>query len=469
MERKIYSALFRNLGKAATIGVFGHYGNRNLGDEAIIAAVVQNIRQRLPSAKILGFSTDPDDTTARHDILAYPIYQSRLRPFTTPLSFEIQEHLKTENPNGVKNLTIGRADHNWTQQIKAFVKRIPLGQAMIAAARAFIQAVPALISETRFIRRSYKVLKDVDLLIITGSNQFLDNFGGPWGFPYRLLKWSTIAKIAGTKIIYVCVGAGPISSKLSMVMIRLALMMSDYCSLRDVQSQELIETMGVKGATTVFPDLAYSLCPVRRPIERRLGGQHGRKPTVGINPMPIYDSRYWYIDDADKYENYVKNLAQFSSALLRENYPLVFWATQPKDHNVITDVLAYLATERGEASNANVLVSTIYTVNELVDVIDTFDIAVATRFHGTVLSLFAGKAVLSICYHKKIDDLMNEMGQSEYSVMFDAFDAEDLLKRFKRLEQNIDNEVEKIKRKTDEYQKALASQYDSLFGTTEQE
>lgn len=32
------------------IGVFGHYGNRNLGDEAIITAVIQNPKRELSHA-----------------------------------------------------------------------------------------------------------------------------------------------------------------------------------------------------------------------------------------------------------------------------------------------------------------------------------------------------------------------------------------------------------------------------------
>ena len=59
---------------------------------------------------------------------------------------------------------------------------------------------------------------------------------------------------------------------------------------------------------------------------------------------------------------------------------------------------------------------------------------------------------------------MNEMEQSEYSVMFDSLDGQDLLKRLKRLEQNIRHESDKINRKTKHYYKLLSSQYDLLFG-----
>ena len=58
---------------ALTIAVFGHYGNQNLGDESITAAVIQNVRQRLPRARVIGLSGNPGDTRVRHGVDAYPI------------------------------------------------------------------------------------------------------------------------------------------------------------------------------------------------------------------------------------------------------------------------------------------------------------------------------------------------------------------------------------------------------------
>jgi len=34
--------------KVKRIGIFGHVGNKNLGDESIIASVIQNIRRAMP-------------------------------------------------------------------------------------------------------------------------------------------------------------------------------------------------------------------------------------------------------------------------------------------------------------------------------------------------------------------------------------------------------------------------------------
>jgi len=44
------------------IGIIGHVGNQNLGDESIIAAVIQNMRRRYPDAEINGFSLNAGAT-----------------------------------------------------------------------------------------------------------------------------------------------------------------------------------------------------------------------------------------------------------------------------------------------------------------------------------------------------------------------------------------------------------------------
>ena len=63
--------------KKLHIGVFGHYGNQNLGDESIIEAVIQNIKNRVPDAKIYGFSIQPEDTRRRYNIEAFPIRKQK--------------------------------------------------------------------------------------------------------------------------------------------------------------------------------------------------------------------------------------------------------------------------------------------------------------------------------------------------------------------------------------------------------
>lgn len=55
------------------IAVFGHYGNQNLGDEAIIEAVLKNLRHHLPNAELSCFSINPADSASRHGVDSFPI------------------------------------------------------------------------------------------------------------------------------------------------------------------------------------------------------------------------------------------------------------------------------------------------------------------------------------------------------------------------------------------------------------
>ena len=56
-----------------TIALLGHYGNANLGDEAIIQAARESILQRIPNAKVIGISGTPVDTVRRHGMYTFPV------------------------------------------------------------------------------------------------------------------------------------------------------------------------------------------------------------------------------------------------------------------------------------------------------------------------------------------------------------------------------------------------------------
>jgi polysaccharide pyruvyl transferase WcaK-like protein len=55
------------------IGILAHVGQGNLGDEAICAAVVENIRSLVPEAEFVAFTCNPEDTFARHKVRSFPV------------------------------------------------------------------------------------------------------------------------------------------------------------------------------------------------------------------------------------------------------------------------------------------------------------------------------------------------------------------------------------------------------------
>jgi polysaccharide pyruvyl transferase WcaK-like protein len=410
-----------------------------MGDEAIIEAVIQNLRDRVPALRISGFSMDPDDTSQRH---AVPAYRIRRRDHTPQKTDSMLA--ATISVSGRSRLTVARD----------YLKRIALLRFFVVAARFVLRLPGVLWHESVFLRDSYRIARDVDCFLVAGSNQFLDNFGGVWGFPYTLLKWTLLARCAGARVVFLSVGAGPIDSPWSRFMVRAALLLADYASFRDAGSRELIEWFGSGKQWGVYPDLAQSLHAARFPA-----GILGPPPVVGINPMPVYDKRSWCEPDDARYEGYVGHLAHFASRLLRERYPVFFFATQPSDEPVIDDVIARLdrdlpTPERRSSGD---------TVTGIMNVIQSADIVVPTRYHGTVLGLHARRPVLGICYYRKTREVLRALGQEAYAVDLDTLDDADLWSRFETLVARRHEETQEIERRGEKVSALLAEQYDTVL------
>jgi polysaccharide pyruvyl transferase WcaK-like protein len=426
------------------IGLFGHYGHRNFGDEAIITAVAQNLRRHLPDVEFCGFSSEPDDTAARYGIPAYPI--RRLKHVgrvgeEAPLASVVSRE-SAARPSG------------WLQRTSRTLKQVPGVRALARAARALVTAPSTVIEECRFLGGAYHALGSLDALLVCGSNQFLDNFGGVFGYPYTLLKWSILARMRGVTLMYISVGAGPIDSIWSRLFVRVAVLLSAYTSFRDHGSKRLMETALLRNLGPVFPDLAHSLAhpPFGDPTR-------SERPTVAINVMANYDPRYWCEPNDDLYRQYVHKMAAFSSELLRRGYPIFFFSTQFPDYLSIDDVVSSLDEDVVRRIDREALVKQTHSVENLMDVLTSADIVVGARFHATLLALRAARPVLGVCYYRKAQELLREFGQEAYAVPFETFDPVDLMQRFSSLERARTSAVATISRAGERHRADLERQY----------
>ncbi len=59
--------------KPARISFYGHFGAGNLGNEATLQAVIEQILRRWPDGELLCFCTNPQDVRTRHNIAAFPM------------------------------------------------------------------------------------------------------------------------------------------------------------------------------------------------------------------------------------------------------------------------------------------------------------------------------------------------------------------------------------------------------------
>jgi len=433
------------------IGVFSHGGTKNLGDEALLAAVVQNVRLRVPGAEVIGFTINPSDTRTRHGIPCFPIRRTgRVAPAKSAASPSVSP---ASSPGE------SASDPGAIEKIKDAIKAIPGLRWSIQGLRSLGQGILTVLGEPKFLLDSYNRLKGVELLLIAGSQQLNDGYGGAWGFPFTLYKWTLLSKFTGTKVAILSVGAGPITSPLSKFFFKRVLNMVSYRSYRDAISSRLMESLGIKGSHPVFPDLVYSFqLPAPKPASKDT-----ERVVVGTNPVPFFDGRYWPTPDPARYREYVDKFARFAEWLDKSGHSVLFFPTQARaDVLTIGDIRQAM---NGSGHSPNILAGQhIETIEDLISEISRADLIVANRYHGILISLMMNKPVLGVAYHEKSRALLAQVGQGDYVLNIVDFKSEDLIASFARLEAN----APAIKKQIAEYmaplRQALAEQYDTVFG-----
>ncbi|MEO0617272.1 MAG: polysaccharide pyruvyl transferase family protein [Pseudomonadota bacterium] len=431
------------------VGIFGHYGNANLGDEAITQAAIEGVRRHIPGAKVACFSINPADSAARHDVPAYPI-----RNILPPLAAHPLEGEPELGEGRLQDVADAPVSTQPATGIVARLKRFPPLRFGVNLARTLTGGLRALPGEIGFLRRSRRIIRDYDLLMITGSNQFLDNFGGVWGFPYTLLKWTLLARMSGCKVALVSLGAGPLDGWWSKRFCRMTLALAHHASYRDEPSRALVEGHGPHYKGHVFPDVASNIALPEPATD--LGAGNGL--LVGINPMPVFDARYWHAGDSSKYRAYVEKLSALVDHVLKRGHRPVLFSTQVQDNAVIADVASVLARELRD----QVQVRQPRRVDDLLAFLQRLDLAIPTRFHGNVLSLRCGTPTIGICYHRKIGDLLTDMGHGEFQVDFAAFTVARITGLFDDLTASLDATRPKIEARSRAYIEACDQQYEMI-------
>ena len=438
--------------EAIRIGVFGHVGNRNLGDESIIAAVVENIRDLLPEAEIYGFTMNPADTTERHGIPAFPLRRIPKMRFVESQGSNAKD----------KDRPIQRRESGTLRSIKVWIKSRTKVYSFLVKTRDTLWGLSNIPGELRFLCESYRNLKGINLLLVCGSQQLIDYVGGPWGFPYTLYKWSIIAKLTGTKVAFLSVGAGPVRSQLGKFFVKRAVSSALYRSYRDESSQNCIAELAIPGERPVCRDLAFSLTVPRNGAADASGKT---RKVVGINPVPFYESNSWIGGGKDAYGRFINILSDFTAWLINKGYNVNLFATQLNlDPPVIEDIKNILMKNHPASISTGIIDQAINSLEELIWALNEMEIVVATRYHGVVLSYALNKPVVGVAYHQKTIDLMHEAGQGEYALSIFDLTLDRLIGCFSKIEQTREESTRKIGTKNRQWKSELRRQYEYVLG-----
>lgn len=409
-----------NVPHAPRIAVWGHYYGPNLGDELVTSTVIQAIRARRPEAKVCAISLNPEDTRARHGVPAYPLNRS--------------------NPRTARH-------RGW--------RRYPVG--LLRRLKSGAREIPHLWS-------SYRLMRDVDLLVVAGSGQLLDEWSGPWGHPYAIFKWSWLARLTGARFAILSVGAGPLQGRLARYFIRAAVEHAEYISLREESAIEVLRAAGVTRHLPLCPDMGLAL-PIPD-AAMRPARPPGSSVVVGLNAMAHAHPDYWGRGDLVRYERYRDKLLHVVNGLLEDGATVRLFSSHAMADAVIADDL--IAAVR---ANRPHMVDRLEhhrptEVDQLVEFVGDCDVVIGTRYHSVVLPMLMGVPTIGVAYHPKTVGVMAMAQQSEFCFPdIDAFEAERLLECTCRVIRDSGTVRASLAANIPALREAVERQFDEVFST----
>jgi polysaccharide pyruvyl transferase WcaK-like protein len=415
-----------------------HVGGGNLGDDATLAAVAENIKQRWPAAEIIGLSMNPHDTAKRHGIMSHAIRR--------------------------KGWSIGnkspKAEMSLKGTVKALARKYKGILYLLNAAKLAVSLPSEVFRELLFLAVSRHNIRSCNLLIISGGGQLTEK-DGPWGFPYTVFKWVMLARSAGVKCIFLNVGAGPLTRPLSKFFVRQALLGADYVSLRDDKSRALVHKIGFTGESWEYPDNVYGLGVATtngNPSERRA------QSIVGFAPMPYPDPRdYLSAKDKTVYDKTIQKLAIFASSLINQSYEITIFGTDIGVDPLAIEHLRTALRFRHGVALSQCDINRSDTVPALLTTISEMDYVVTCRFHGVVFAHLLNKPVLAIAHHPKVTELMTHLELSSYCVDIGDFDPKVLSEKFASMVINAEEIRYRMTANLARNRQRLRSQFDTLF------
>jgi polysaccharide pyruvyl transferase WcaK-like protein len=435
-----------------------------LGDAAIQESVIQNIRRRWPESEIVGFTLNPADTERRHGIRSFPI--SGLFNGLAPVDWTpvMEPQPSVRESSNAKPLS---------SRAKARLERIPILRKSVPFLRAgLVMPVRKVFDEWRLLVRGYQLMREFDILAVSGGGQLDDFWGGAWRHPYTLFKWAVMARLAKTRFVFLSVGVGSARTMrdvhknvgvgfLSRFFIKWALRLASYRSYRDTGSKDIVVRLWGYSADPVFPDLAYGLV-VSADADEALPDQ-----CIAVSPIAYRhpDDTEWREKDPHAYWRYLSVLAHFVARLCAKGHEVVLFATNHHmDQRAIDDLATLVGNSHNRDTMRNITFAQVDTLVQLFGVLRRARVVVASRLHGVLLSTLVGTPVLAVSYERKVEQLMKDLGQSDFCVEIDDYTQRDLDHRMEQLLSAHDAVRQRLRSTVREFASSLDGQFDAVFG-----
>jgi polysaccharide pyruvyl transferase WcaK-like protein len=365
---------------------FGLFGGTNIGNDASLTSVHQAFQSASPDARFACISCGPEAVLQSH---------------------------------GLDGILIERSPTGHWRRLRP------------AALRLLSRILFWLPAECVGFFRIWRYLRDTKAIVFPGTG-ILDDFGlSPFGLPYELLKWTLVARLRRIPLVYVCIGAGPLTHPVSRLLMTSAARLATFRSFRDEYSRNYLSASGIDTSRDeIRPDVVFRLAvprhsPRKAPSEGDL--------VVGLGIMTYLGWTDLAADGEPIYRDYLRKMETFLRYLLSRGHSVRLLVGQASDDRARVDIMSAVQASDFANGRGSISAPEISSFDSLVEQIAGCDVVVATRFHNVVGALMAGVPVISLGYATKNDELVAHFGLDRYAQHVESFDEERLIADFEHI------------------------------------
>lgn len=389
------------------IGLLGMYASRNLGDMAIQTAVMRALRARRSDIEFVGLCQDPEDTVRTFGISAFA--SSGEGPLIVPGS---------DGP-----VVVGA--------------RVP---------------GPGAVRRLAAIWRIHRQMRDLDMLLVSGSGQVDDFWGGPWAQPFRLLVWCAAARSQRKPVAVFGVGVDEVTTRLGAWFSVRALELAQLRMLRDGGSLDALRAMGFTSNADICPDPAFYLTGDE---SAESDNAAAALPFAVLSPI---SRRAWPGAEDASYDAYLSTLAAVGDELQRQAIEVRFVCSQTKMDPPVVDRVK----ERMRCNAVGARVVAVKTVDEYLRAVGGACVLVGSRLHALILALVVGTPVVAISAVRKVRRQLTDIELPDHAFDLRSVRIPELLARVDEILRHQDSLRNQIVERTQEFRRQLEAGFDRL-------
>jgi polysaccharide pyruvyl transferase CsaB len=283
-----------------------------------------------------------------------------------------------------------------------------------------------------------KSLKDTNLFISGGGGLLQDSTGKGWSILYYL-GLIIEAKILKVPVVIYAQGIGPINKKINKLLMKLILNKIELITVRDKQSRELLNDLGVKRPSIcVNSDPSFLLekkninyVIEKHPYLKRLTSLGNNYPLIGISVRG-------YKEDSSDLKRYFARIADY--LIEKYNVRIILFPFKFEEDIYISEEILSLMKNKSQADILKIRLEP----EELLSIISRLSLMIGMRLHSIIFSSIVNIPFIALNYDPKVKYFVESLCLSELLLEIDEnISLKKLQEKLKYIRENS-NEVKDI-------------------------